>query len=217
MKRTLITICLALLITGCASGPEREISDHFDGRKFYNPTLTEHFSPSLSNVIRMVREGRAKWPKNVENQGVPRLNEKLGPDDMALTFVNHATFLIQLSGLNILTDPVWSDRLGPGLFGMKFGPKRVRAPGVKIEDLPEIDVIIVSHYHYDHLDIETLKKINDRFSPKVLVPVGDGSLIGSIGIKDVRDWTGGKVYRSIPTHASLSPLPNIHRGVASLT
>lgn len=170
-----------------ASGAEIGISDYFNGNKFYNPTLTEQFSPSFSDVFRMVREGRAKWPEDVENRGVPRLNEKLGPDDVAITFVNQATFLIQLPGLNIITDPVWSDRVGPISW---IGTKRVRAPGVKLEDLPKIDVIVISHNHYDHLDIETLKKLNERFSPKVLVPVGDKALIESIGINNVHelDW-----------------------------
>lgn len=199
-------------ITGCASGTEREISDHFDGRKFRNPTLTEQLSPGLSDVFRMVREGRADWPEHVENQGVPRLNVELGLDDMALTFVNHVTFLVQFSGLNILTDPVWSDRLGPGLFGMKFGPKRVRAPGVKIEDLPEIHIIIISHNHYDHLDIETLKILNERFSPKVLVPVGDRSLIESIGIKNVQelDWWES-VQINPETHITFTPTQHSSR------
>jgi L-ascorbate metabolism protein UlaG (beta-lactamase superfamily) len=197
--------CLFQLL-GCASGPEREISDHFDGKKFFNPTLTEQFSPGFSDVFRMVKDGRAEWPDHVENLGVPRLDVELGPNDIALTFVNHATFLIQFSGLNILTDPVWSDRLGPSLFGIKVGPKRVRAPGVKIEDLPKIDVIVISHNHYDHLDIETLKKINDRFSPKVLVPLGHKSLIESIGIKDVQEldwWESVKINPDI--HITLTP------------
>lgn len=174
-------------LSGCETRPEREISDHFNGNKFYNPTLTEQFSPGVSDVFRMIREGRGDWPEHVENQGVPRLDEKLCPDGIGITFVNHATFLIQLPQLNILTDPVWSDRASPLSW---IGPKRVRAPGVKLEDLPKIDVIVISHNHYDHLDIETLKKLNERFSPKVLVPLGDKALIESIGIRNVQelDW-----------------------------
>jgi L-ascorbate metabolism protein UlaG (beta-lactamase superfamily) len=178
--------CL-LPFLGCTSAPERKSSDHFNGRKFYNPTLTGPFDPAFSDVFRMLREARGKWPEDVENIGVPRLNEKLGPDDIGLTFVNHATFLLQLPGLNILTDPVWSNRVSPISW---IGPKRVRAPGVKLEELPDIDVIVISHNHYDHLDTETLKKLNARFSPKVIVPIGDKALIESIGIKDVHelDW-----------------------------
>ena len=171
----------------CASGPERKISDHFNGKKFYNPTLTEQFSPGFSDVFRMAREERATWPENVENRGVPRLNEKLGLDDIGLTFVNHATFLIQFPSLNILTDPVWSERVSPLSW---IGPKRVREPGIRLEELPKIDWIIISHNHYDHLDIETLEKLNELFESKVIVPVGDKALVESIGIKNVHelDW-----------------------------
>lgn len=187
IERVMISGVLSLLFSSCISDSLIKKSDHFDGKKFYNPTLTEQFSPNFSDIVRMIREGRPKWPEHVENQGIPQLDEKLGSDDMALTFVNHATFLIQFSGVNILTDPVWSDRLGPIKF---IGTKRVRKPGIKFEDLPKIDVIVISHNHYDHLDVETLKKLNDLFSPKIVVPIGDKDLIESIGFKDVHilDW-----------------------------
>ncbi|WP_088673443.1 MBL fold metallo-hydrolase [Rhizobium sp. R339] len=169
------------------------MSDHFDGRKFFNPTLSAQFSPGFSDVFGMIREGRAKWPRSAENVAVPRLGEALGPDGAALTFVNHATFLIQMPGLNILTDPVWSTRVSP----MRWvGPKRIRAPGVTLEELPEIGVILISHNHYDHLDIETLKKLDARFSPAFFVPVGDGALMKSIGIGNVREldwWEGAEI------------------------
>ena len=74
---------------------------------------------------------------------------------MVVTWVGHATVLVQTHGLNILTDPVWSDRTGP--FGR--GPQRVAAPGVRFEDLPQIDLVLVSHNHYDHLDKPTLKRL----------------------------------------------------------
>jgi L-ascorbate metabolism protein UlaG (beta-lactamase superfamily) len=187
MKRIVILSLFVIPLFGCLSSPTRKTSDHFDGKKFFNPTLDEQFSPRLSDACKMIRENRAEWPKEIENQGVPRLNEKLGPGDISITFVNHATFLIQMPGINILTDPVWSKRVSPLSW---IGPKRVRVPGVMLEALPNVDVILISHNHYDHLDIETLKAIHARFSPRVIVPVGDKSLIESIGIKAVYelDW-----------------------------
>lgn len=172
---------------GYSLAPARNLSDHFDGRRFFNPTLEKRFSPGVSDVFRMMRGGRSKWPAAIGNTATPRLNAQLEPNDVALTFVNHATFLIQMPGLNILTDPVWAKRVSPVAWA---GPKRIREPGVALDDLPKIDAIIISHNHYDHLDIETLKTLNDRFSPKHFVPVGDGSLIESIGIKNVQelDW-----------------------------
>ena len=82
----------------------------------------------------MLREPRSRWPRSVENKGVPQLNARLGIDDIAVTFVNHATFLIQIGGIAILTDPIWSERASVVRWA---GPRRVRKPGVAFEDLPE--------------------------------------------------------------------------------
>src|SRR6266850_4113918 len=88
-------------------------SDHFDGKRFFNPTLPKDFAPSRRSTLKMVREPRSRWPTWVENKGVPRLNELLGANEVAITFVNHATFLIQTGAITILTDPVWSERASP--------------------------------------------------------------------------------------------------------
>ncbi|CBW26921.1 conserved hypothetical protein [Halobacteriovorax marinus SJ] len=163
------------------------MSDHYDGKKFFNPTLKGKSKPSFMDALSLIREGREAWPENNENRGTPRINESLGPNEVSITFVNHATFLIQFRGFNILTDPIWSKRASPFSW---IGPNRVREPGVKIEDLPKIDLVIISHNHYDHLDVKTLKTLNDLSPFKVIVPLGDKSLIESIGIKDVHelDW-----------------------------
>ena len=135
----------------------------------------------------MVREPRSRWPAWVENKRVPRLNERLEATDVAITFVNHATFLIQTGGISILTDPVWSERASPFRW---IGPKRVRKPGVAFEDLPTIDIVLLSHNHYDHLDVATLTQLRQRFAPTVLAAAGDARIIGRIGFSDVRelDW-----------------------------
>jgi L-ascorbate metabolism protein UlaG (beta-lactamase superfamily) len=163
------------------------LSDHFDGKRFFNPTLPSDFAPSRRSVLKMLREPRSPWPEWVENKGVPRLNEALAADDVAITFVNHATFLIQTGGITMLTDPVWSERVSPF---RRIGPKRVRKPGVAFEDLPTVDIILLSHNHYDHLDIATLARLRQRFAPTVLAAAGDGRLVGPLGFKSVRelDW-----------------------------
>lgn len=159
------------------------MSNHFDGKKFYNPTLKKQFAPGFSHMVRMLRERRTKWPKKVEN--VPRDGSLVpAPDQLTLTFINHATFLIQFPGFTILTDPVWSERASPVSW---FGPKRVRKPGIPLQDLPPIDLILISHNHYDHLDVHTLKKLNNRFSPPVLAPLGNGKLLQSLGFEDVTE------------------------------
>jgi L-ascorbate metabolism protein UlaG (beta-lactamase superfamily) len=170
-------------------GPSRAwpVSDHFDGKRFFNPTLPKGSAPTLWSVFKMLREPRSPWPVSVENQGAARLNETLGADDIAITFVNHATFLIQTGGITILTDPIWSERASP--FG-RTGPRRVRKPGVAFDDLPPIDVILLSHNHYDHLDLATLSRLRQVFSPTMLVAAGDARLVGPLGFKDMRelDW-----------------------------
>src|SRR5262249_29932886 len=103
------------------------LSDHFDGRRFFNPTLPRGSLHTRWEVIRMLREPRSRWPASVENSAAPRLNLPLASGEAAITFVNHATFLIQTGGVTILTDPVWSRYASP-LPG--FGPRRVRPPGV---------------------------------------------------------------------------------------
>jgi L-ascorbate metabolism protein UlaG (beta-lactamase superfamily) len=162
-------------------------SDHFDGNRFFNPTLPKSFAPSWRSTLKMAREPRSRWPAWVENKGVPRLNETLAAGDVAVTFVNHATFLIQTGGNTILTDPVWSERVSPFL---RIGPKRVRKPGVAFEDLPKIDIILLSHNHYDHFDVATLMRLRERFGPAVLAAAGDARLLAPLGFKDMRelDW-----------------------------
>lgn len=195
-RLVLVTLALVILTLGVfllksflsnRTALDYPLSDHFDGRRFINPTLPEQISPGMSDIVRMIREGRAEWPGNLENTGVPQLDAELGQVGMALTFVNHATFLIQLPGINILTDPVWSDRASPVSW---LGPRRIRPPGVDFDALPDIDVVLISHNHYDHLDLATLRRLNERFAPTFLVPLGNGSQLESIGISTVHemDW-----------------------------
>jgi L-ascorbate metabolism protein UlaG (beta-lactamase superfamily) len=93
-------------------------------------------------------------------------------DALRLTFVNHATVLVQTGGINLLTDPVWSDRTSPVQFA---GPKRVHAPGVALEDLPPIDMVLVSHNHYDHLDSGTLTALDAAHKPHFITPLGNAA------------------------------------------
>lgn len=165
------------------------MKDHFDGKRFFNPTLEKQFAPGITQMWRMLREKRTPWPRHVPSRIDNPDQNAPAPGDICLTFVNHATFLIQLPGLTILTDPVWSDRASPFRW---LGPKRVRQPGIRLEDLPPIDLILLSHNHYDHLDVRTLKTLNRRFSPKVLTALGDKALVKSLGFSDVQemDWWG---------------------------
>jgi len=159
------------------------MTDHFDGRRFFNPS-----GPALqpfAAVPRMLREPRARWPASVPV--TPTLPPPLGASAAACTFVGHSTFLIQTAEGCVLTDPIYSRRAGP--FGL-FGPRRVRPPAVRWDDLPPIAVVLLSHNHYDHCDTATLTRLARRYDPVVVTPLGNGSIVRSCGIRRVHevDW-----------------------------
>lgn len=146
------------------------ISDHYDGTYFFNPGL--HIKKSFKNVLQMMKERRKenKWPQQVENKATPVLAPVLPSNLAYITYVNHATHLIQFKDINILTDPIFSKVAGPLPF---LGPKRVRKPGLQLKELPKIDVVLVSHNHYDHMDMPTLKQLEKMFQPIFIVPIGN--------------------------------------------
>ena len=159
------------------------MSDHFDGRRFVNPTGTA--GQPFSKVQRMLREPRTPWPKSIEVR--PQVPPALEDAAAVVTFVGHATFLIQTDAGNILTDPMYSERASPVQW---VGPRRVRQPGVRFDDLPPISTVLLSHNHYDHCDLATLRSLAKRFDPLVLTPLGNGRLVRSAGIRHVQelDW-----------------------------
>src|SRR5690606_35210652 len=130
-------------------------SDHFDGERFLNQEPTGH--QEVTKVLKwgLTREP-GEWPDFVEDEPGEKPPERRGEGELRVTFVGHATLLVQMDGLNILTDPHFSERASPVSFA---GPKRVRAPGIRFEDLPKIDVILISHNHYDHLDLASLQRL----------------------------------------------------------
>mgnify|MGYP006165786433 CR=1 FL=1 len=134
--------------------------------------------------------GRAAWPDGI---AITQSRPAARVDDLTITMVGHATLLIQTAGLNILTDPVWSERASPVSFA---GPKRNNPPGVAFDDMPKIDIVIVTHNHYDHLDIATLKRLIERDRPRLVTPLGNDAIFGP-ELDDpkvtVMDW-GAKTY-----------------------
>lgn len=123
--------------------------------------------------------------------------DRVNDSTQVITYINHSTFLIQTDSVNILTDPVWSERVSPFSFA---GPKRMRPPGIRFEDLPEIDVVFISHNHYDHLDIQTLKRINERFDTQFIVPLGVDAYLNKMGIENtiaLNWWEGVDVSDSL--------------------
>ena len=162
------------------------LSDHFDGRCFFNPHACA--GRGWLDLLRRALTVRPRpWPRQVANRAEPALPQRLAPRQVALTFINHITFLIQLPGLNILTDPVYAERVSPF---RNLGPRRVRAPGLPLEALPPIDLVLISHDHYDHLDLDTLRRIEAGHRPRYVTGLGNGALLRGAGLRHVRelDW-----------------------------
>jgi L-ascorbate metabolism protein UlaG (beta-lactamase superfamily) len=184
------------------SGP---VSDHFDGERFFDPDGSP--PKSLREVLRWQfgpgRE-RATWPVWVPSPHADIPPPLVSGTKARLSFVGHASWLIQAAGLNILVDPVWSMRASPFAWG---GPKRHNDPGIAFDKLPKIDVVLVSHGHYDHLDVATLSRLAAKFSPRVITPLGNDVTMRSAdaAIKaEAFDWhdrvdLGGVAVTLVPT------------------
>ncbi len=152
------------------SGP---VSDHFDGQRFFGPRRSG--GKGFGTLLKwQLSGGRAKWPRWIENVPQPPPPDRVLGDAIRLTMIGHVSVLVQTAGINILTDPVWSVRASPS---QSVGPKRVRAPGIALDALPPIDLVLVSHNHYDHLDTATLSALVERFDPLIVTPLGNGTII----------------------------------------
>jgi L-ascorbate metabolism protein UlaG (beta-lactamase superfamily) len=147
------------------------VSDHFDGLQFFDP---DGVPPKpLSQVLRwQFGSGRvrADWPDWMPSPHADTPPPRVIGNKVRLSFVGHASWLIQTAGLNILVDPVWSMRASPFTWA---GPQRHNDPGIAFDALPDIDIVLVSHGHYDHLDLATLSKLAAKFSPRVITPLGN--------------------------------------------
>src|SRR6266852_3138575 len=128
---------------------------HFDGKRFFNPDAPQ--ARGLLDALRWKltsrREPSARFVSDVEQSKPPSCVEG---KELRVTLINHSTLLLQQSGSHILTDPIWSERASPFT---SIGPPRRRKPGVRWEDLPRIDSVLVSDNHYDHLDLATLRQV----------------------------------------------------------
>lgn len=146
-------------------------TDHFDGTRFFNP---DH--PSTDKNLgdlwrwRRQRRPRAGWPATAPLPARIDAPPAAVTSGLRVTMVGHATLLIQVAGLNILTDPVWSERASPLPF---LGPRRFNAPGISFSALPKIDAVLISHSHYDHLDLPTLARLWRAHRPRLLAPLGN--------------------------------------------
>src|SRR5258708_3101187 len=151
------------------------VSDHFDGMRFFD--VNGSAPRSLADQWRWWRNGeREKWPEWAPSPYADTPPARVGGGEWRISYVGHASFLLQTAGLNILIDPVWSERCSPVSFA---GPKRVNAPGIAFAALPPIDAVLVSHCHYDHLDVDTLSRLHASHQPRVIAPLGNDTIMKS--------------------------------------
>ncbi len=149
------------------------VSDHYDGVRFFRPGVST--DRGILDLARwQIGGGRQPWPATYPSPFRDTPPERV--EDLRVTLVGHATILIQVAGRNILMDPVWSDRASPFSFA---GPRRVNPPGIAFDALPPIDAILITHNHYDHLDVETISRLWARGEPRVIAPLGNDAIIRS--------------------------------------
>ena len=141
---------------------------HFDGKRFFNPGGLQ--VRGFLDLLRWKLSSRSELsPRFIADVEQTRPPASVDGDELRITLINHATVLIQQSGSNILTDPVWSKRASPLTW---IGPLRRRMPGVRFEDLPRIDTVLLSHNHYDHLDLAACAFWRSAVVPNSLFPSG---------------------------------------------
>lgn len=177
------------------------VTDHFNGTYFYN--TEPQFSMGNREALRWLSDRRNKgvYPHISKNACTPHLAPEVSGKQWEITMVNHSTMLIRMQGLNILTDPVWSDYTSP-IQGV--GPCRKRPVGIEWEQLPHIDICLISHDHYDHFDVTTIRQLEQQHHPLFIVPLGLKSLLEyhcgqGLSICEL-DWWQSTTFKGICCH-----------------
>lgn len=199
LKRIILALLLCLSLFIAINLPQffrgqqyfGEISDHFDGKKFYNKAPMPAKRKSFFMVA--LTEEKGEWPESIHVNQLEKEHILNKSTDLRIYMVNHSTILIQTNGVNILTDPIWSERASPFTW---IGPKRHALPGINFEDLPKIDLVLISHNHYDHFDIATLKMLDEKFNPLILTGLGNDTLLKEHNLNNVitLDWWGSHKF-----------------------
>lgn len=184
-------------------------SDHFDGRRFFNPV--PGWQSERSFLKWQVDRQQGPWRRWTDAPPGARPVERVPSGAIRVTFIGHATLLLQIDGVNILTDPIWSMRCSPVAFA---GPKRHRPPGIRFQDLPPIDIVLVSHNHYDHLDLSTLRRLARAYQPQVITPLGNGAIMKRAGISNITDldW-----WETLSTRVAITAVPARHFSARALS
>jgi L-ascorbate metabolism protein UlaG (beta-lactamase superfamily) len=153
------------------SGPA---SDHFDGVRFFNPDGVRPRGPGAFLKWQLGERGET-WPRSFPSPfPADRPPAQFDGEGLRITHVGHATILMQARGKNVLIDPVWAERASPFSFA---GPRRVNPPGIAFEHLPAIDAVLLTHNHYDHMCVDTIGRLWQRFRPRIVTPLGNDAIL----------------------------------------
>jgi N-acyl-phosphatidylethanolamine-hydrolysing phospholipase D len=168
-------------------------------RNNYAAQINKQFPDLVKWRIAAMREGVPKPPMEPTPIAKPELARlQSNRTEPSVTWIGHATTLVQCGGLNVLTDPVFSERASPLSFA---GPKRAQPPGVAMADLPPIDVIVISHNHYDHLDVGSVRELSEKSQGRtlVLVPLGLKPYLEQRGVRNVAelDWWDERIVNGV--------------------
>lgn len=171
---------------------------HRQHGRFFNPKMRRTSRKAFLRWIFTRQPGA--WRTFTETEPRAKPLARVDGDSLSITFVNHSTFLIQTAGYNLLTDPVWSERVSPVSFA---GPRRHRSPGVALDDLPAIDVVLLSHNHYDHCDYKTLHRLAKRDNPVLFCPLGLLRPMRKLGFQKIfeLDWWQSATFAQLRVHA----------------
>ncbi len=178
-------LCIAFLTlcASCSSQKNYEV-DYFKDGVFLNAKKRKVKRNFFSYLWMRMQTKSAQWPEEVALQAsIPRPKDR--SEKLKIHYINHSTFLVQVDNLNILTDPIFSRRASPVSWA---GPKRVIAPGLQLEQVPKIDLVVISHDHYDHLDLPSLKKIHTRDRPQIFLGLGAGHVLEGLNFKEMKWW-----------------------------
>jgi L-ascorbate metabolism protein UlaG (beta-lactamase superfamily) len=195
-------LALVVVAGGCTGvgGPRPGAPAHHRERGFANtsPTYTRPpFWTRMRFFVGRVLETTFS-PRTFTFPVTPNDGASLRANTSAatVTWVGHATLLVQLDGVNVLTDPQWSERASPLSFA---GPGRVTPPGLSFDALPPVHIVVISHDHYDHLDVATVRRLAETHRPHFLVPLGMKAWFADLGITDVDelDWWDARTVRGI--------------------
>lgn len=212
MKKWFLVIFYSLFLISCSTPCPQ--NDHFNGKQFHNPQPPNdpNLKKNIFYVFELLIKDWKRWPHHVQNRDHPQVESQVNKNETYITFINHSTQLIQLHEINIITDPIFSKRASPYSW---VGPKRVRDPGIAFDNLPNIDVVLISHNHYDHFDVESLKKLNQNHHSLFIVPLNNASILKKVGIKNFIEMDWWQTYKLSPHH-SVTLVPAQHWSTRSL-